>query len=65
MNWSKLGVGIRAGDGSGPVKPSVVKLPINIVVLTPDLTTLQPLYNMVCYNMVLDITRFKDGSKNV
>ena len=26
-------------------------------------STLQPLYNMVCYNMVLDITRFKDGSQ--
>ena len=25
--------------------------------------TLQPLYNMVCYNTVLDITRFKDGSQ--
>ena len=25
--------------------------------------TLQPLYNTVCYNMVLDITRFKDGSQ--
>ena len=24
--------------------------------------TLQPLYNMVCYNTVLDITWFKDGS---
>ena len=25
--------------------------------------TQQPLYNMVCYNTVLDITRFKDGSQ--
>ena len=25
--------------------------------------TLQPLYNTVCYNMVLDITWFKDGSQ--
>ena len=25
--------------------------------------TLQPLYNMVHYNMVLDITWFKDGSQ--
>ena len=25
--------------------------------------TLQPLYNMVRYNMVLDITQFKDGSQ--
>ena len=25
--------------------------------------TLQPLYNMVCYNMVLDITWLKDGSQ--
>ena len=25
--------------------------------------TLQPLYNIVRYNMVLDITRFKDGSQ--
>ena len=25
--------------------------------------TLQPLYNTICYNMVLDITRFKDGSQ--
>ena len=25
--------------------------------------TLQPLYNMVYYNTVLDITRFKDGSQ--
>ena len=25
--------------------------------------TLQPLYNMVRYNTVLDITRFKDGSQ--
>ena len=24
-----------------------------------------PLYNMVHYNTVLDITRFKDGSQNV
>ena len=23
--------------------------------------TLQPLYNMICYNTVLDITRFKFG----
>ena len=27
------------------------------------MSTLQPLYNTVCYNMVLDITWFKDGSK--
>ena len=27
------------------------------------LSTLQPLYNTVCYNTVLDITRFKDVSK--
>ena len=27
--------------------------------------TLQPLYNTVRYNTVLDITRLKDGSKNV
>ena len=26
---------------------------------------LQPLYNTVRYNMVLDITRFKDDPKNV
>ena len=26
-------------------------------------STLQPLYNMVCYNTDLDITRFKDGSQ--
>ena len=26
-------------------------------------STLQPVYNMVRYNMVLDITRFKDGSQ--
>ena len=25
--------------------------------------TLQPLYNMVHYNTVLDVTRFKDGSQ--
>ena len=25
--------------------------------------TLQPLYNTVCYNTVLDIARFKDGSQ--
>ena len=25
--------------------------------------TLQPLYNMVRYNTVLDITQFKDGSQ--
>ena len=25
--------------------------------------SLQPLYNTVCYNAVLDITRFKDGSQ--
>ena len=25
--------------------------------------TLQPPYNTVCYNMVLDIIRFKDGSQ--
>ena len=29
------------------------------------INTLRPLYNMVHYNMVLDITRFKDGSQNV
>ena len=29
----------------------------------PKEVTLQPLYNMVCYNMVLDITWFKDGSQ--
>ena len=28
-----------------------------------DDNTLQPLYNMVRYNTVLDITRFKDGSQ--
>ena len=27
------------------------------------INTPQPLYNMVGYNMVLDITRFKDGSQ--
>ena len=27
------------------------------------LNTLQPLYNTVCYNMILDITQFKDGSQ--
>ena len=27
------------------------------------INTLQPLYNTVRYNMVLDITRFKDGSQ--
>ena len=27
------------------------------------LNTLQPIYNTVCYNMVLDITWFKDGSQ--
>ena len=26
-------------------------------------STLQPLYNMICYNMVLDITQFKVGSQ--
>ena len=26
-------------------------------------STLQPLYNMVCYNMALDITQTKDGSQ--
>ena len=31
-------------------------------VLCPN--TLQPLYNTVRYNTVLDITRFKDGSQN-
>ena len=25
--------------------------------------TLQPLYNTICYNTVLDITWFKDGSQ--
>ena len=25
--------------------------------------TLQPLYNTICYNTVLDITQFKDGSQ--
>ena len=29
--------------------------------LVCDENTLQPLYNMVHYNMVLDITQFKDG----
>ena len=28
-----------------------------------SVVTLQPLYNMVHYNMVLDITRSKDGSQ--
>ena len=28
-----------------------------------DQSTLQPLYNMVRYNTVLDITQFKDGSQ--
>ena len=28
-----------------------------------NVDTLQPLYNTVHYNTVLDITRFKDGSK--
>ena len=28
-----------------------------------DTSTLQPLYNTVHYNTVLDITRFKDGSQ--
>ena len=32
-------------------------------IISGFLHTLQPLYNMVCYNMVLDITRFKDGSQ--
>ena len=29
--------------------------------MTTKINILQPLYNMVCYNRVLDITRFKDG----
>ena len=28
-----------------------------------EIFTLQPLYNMIHYNTVLDITRFKDGSQ--
>ena len=28
-----------------------------------NINTLQPLYNTVRYHMVLDITRFKDGSQ--
>ena len=28
-----------------------------------SINLLQPLYNTVCYNTVLDITRFKDGSQ--
>ena len=28
-----------------------------------NFTTLQPLYNTVCYNMILNITLFKDGSQ--
>ena len=30
---------------------------------TSYVDTLQPLYNTVCYNMILNITRFKDGSQ--
>ena len=42
-----------------------VAIPDNVGFLHPntDCGTLQPLYNMVCYNMVLDITQFKDGSQ--
>ena len=32
-------------------------------VKSPGACTLQPLYNTVCYNKVLDITRFKDESQ--
>ena len=31
--------------------------------IVKNITTLQPLYNTVRYNTVLDITRFKDGSQ--
>ena len=31
--------------------------------LKNNIYTLQPLHNTVCYNTVLDITRFEDGSQ--
>ena len=33
-----------------------------ILLLTGQNNTLQPLYNTVCYNTILDKTWFKDGS---
>ena len=51
-----------------PVKGRVLKrcMMIKISLTSPVkyvLNILQPLYNMGCYNTVLDIIRFKDGSQ--
>ena len=35
-----------------------------LILFVKIFNTLQPLYNTIRYNMVLDITRFKDGSQN-
>ena len=35
----------------------------NHLELRVKFTILQPLYNMLCYNTVLDITQFRDGSQ--
>ena len=53
-------------------EPSLMKLIMNHLIMNHVIMndvikrfqfTLQPFYNMVCYNMVLDKTRFKDGSQ--
>ena len=37
--------------------------PEHVVHKQPIINTLQPLYNTIRYNVVLDVTRFKDGSQ--
>ena len=36
-----------------------------VLITTLSTFTSQPLYNMICYNTVLDKTRFKDGPQKM
>ena len=49
---------LEAGEELKPVK-----VPVSIQCWLNCQSTLQPLYDMVPYNMVLDISGFKDGSQ--
>ena len=66
MYFRSVGTFARALDCTSTVRqPS---LHMSAAAASRDITlvsTLQPLYNTVHYNTVLDITRFKDGSQKM
>ena len=46
--------------------PPSINIFLQKLIITPPNCvgdTLQPLYNTVCYNTILDVTQFKDGSQ--